>query len=101
MTDPLGALGSDVFLVVAAHLALSELAQVLCVRKAWRTLLDGTPHLWRGLCKHVWASKAHVPAALSVLAEGEFAEMAEDEERRTLMHLRARELKDLVMSLRL
>jgi hypothetical protein len=101
MTDPLSALGSDVFLVVAAHLALSELAQVLCVRKAWRTLLDGTPHLWRGLCKHVWASKAHVPAALSVLAEGEFAEMAEDEERRTLMHLRARELKDLVMSLRL
>jgi hypothetical protein len=101
MTDPLSALGSDVFLVVAAHFALSELAQVLCVRKAWRTLLDGTPHLWRGLCKHVWASKAHVPAALSVLAEGEFAEMAEDEERRTLMHLRARELKDLVMSLRL
>ena len=97
--------GNDVLSEVASQLALGDLARLLRVSKAWQGILDGTPYIWRALCEHTWEDKAHVPASLRSMAEGEFvsrdaAQESDEKERRSLLALKIRELKDVMRSLR-
>jgi hypothetical protein len=61
--------GNDVLPTVAAQLTVAELARSLRVCKAWLSILDGTPHLWRALSAKTWADKAYVPESLRAMAE--------------------------------
>jgi hypothetical protein len=97
--------GNDVLLMAASHLSLSEMANSLRVCKAWRSIFDGTPHLWRSLCERTWRDKAYVPESLRALAGRDFAseddtQQAELRQRQNLMGLRIAELKQMMRRLR-
>ena len=98
--------GNDVLSEVGTQLLVADLARSLCVCKAWRVLLDGSPHIWRALCKQLWADKACVPALLRTMSEGDFPSSeanarAEQQERESLMALKIQQLKSVMRSLRM
>ena len=88
---PFLAFGSnDVLCEVASQLSLADLARAACVNKAWQSIVDGTPHLWRALCQWTWSDKAYVPLALRTMVDFDFnsdevASQAEEKERQALM----------------
>ena len=102
LSDPLGRLGDDIFLAVAAMLPLEDVARALLVAKAWQQALDQDADLWQSICAREWRHKVYVPRALRAMAAGISALQAvEEEERQELMRLRARELKDQMRLLNL
>jgi hypothetical protein len=97
--------GNDVLPTVAAQLTLAELARSLRVCKAWLSIVDGTPHLWRALSAKTWADKAFVPESLRAMAERDFASEddtkdAEARQRQSLMGLKIADLKQLMRRFR-
>ena len=102
--DAFPVLGNDLFLEVMAQMDRHGLAIALGVCKAWQTLLDATAQLWRAHCNREWDALVYVPASLQIMAQadaGAEASSGEQEERRELMGLKTRELRQMMGSLRI
>lgn len=98
--------GNDVLSEVGAQLPMADMARSLCTCKAWQSVLDGSPHLWRALCAQAWADKMYVPESLRTMSEGDFLTdevMTRNlqQDRQALMALKISELKNLMRSLRM